>query len=277
MAYVLLAGAILGPLLVARVRHLPPAPGGIVVRPDAPKLDMAVVVDASGLDDPVVKPLVATLTGQRPQPTALAVGPGAAAPAGVDKVVEIQRDVVMATPEALDRIAAELDKHDSIAVYPWVKTTKRADALAMWSILTEALGSGVFSLVPLGAAWEPTSVRAYKAGSSSEKPRIYGGHVVAQAVGTKRSNGKRSVVATVLTQIYLASAMAAFVYLVGSPSWESLGLYALYVLSLSVCLRQIAKLPRASALIYPVVLAASLGSALMSAIQKPKLVAQTGS
>ncbi|MDP1793217.1 MAG: hypothetical protein Q8K63_03680 [Acidimicrobiales bacterium] len=272
MPVALLAGAILGPLLVARVRHLPPAPGGIVVRPDAPKLDMAVVVDASGLDDPIVKPLVATLTGQRPQPAVLVVESGVAVPAGVEKVVEIQRDVVMATPEALDRIAAELDQHDSIAVYPWIKTTKRADALAMWSILTEALGSGVFSIVPLGSSWEPTSVRAYKAGSADKKPRVYGGHVVAQAVGTKRSNGKRSVVATVLTQIYLASALAAFVYMLGSPSWESLGLYALYVLSLSVCLRQIAKLPRASALIYPVVLVASLGHAFMSAIQRPKPV-----
>ncbi len=259
MLYLLLAGAILGPLLVARVRHLPPAPGGIVVRPDAPKLNMAVVVDADP-NDVVVKPLVATLTGQRPQPAVLIVEAGAADPTGVDVIVRIQADAVLATPEALDRIAAEVAAHGPIAVYPWVKTTTRMDSRSMFPSLFNAMGSGAFGVVRLPSKWTPVSLRAYKPGDANAKATVYGGgHVVAQGVGA-RANGARNPVAMALTVIYIALAVVAFGLLVTSPGWASFGVYVAYVFSLSMCLRQVGKFARLSAVVYPATLVASIGA-----------------
>lgn len=251
------AGLVLGPLLIARMRRLGPAPGGIVVRPDAPKLDMAVVVDASP-DDAAVKPLVASLTGARPQPSHIVIEPGAVAPTDVDMVVELRPEVVFATPEALDRIAHTLDTHPSIAVYPWVKTNGRADAAGLLPTLFEALSSGAFSVLPLESPWRPTSVRAYKQGHADDTPTVYaGGHIVAQPLG-ERAAGRGNPVSTALAAAYLASAVAAFLALVLRPSRKAFGLYAGFVFSLSVCLKQIAKFPRASAIIYPVVFAQGL-------------------
>lgn len=252
--------ALLGPLLLARVRQFRPAPGGIVVRPDAPKLNMAVVVDSSP-DNPVVKPLVASLTGARPQPAHIVIEPGATAPAGVDMVVEIEPDVVFATPEALDRIAHALDTHPSIAVQPWQKTSQRRDMWGLFPLLVKTLATGAFSLVPLGSRWKPSGLRAYKANAADATPTVYGGgHVVAR-VGAQTSNGRYNLIAALFALLYVAGCIGAVVGLITNPSWGSLGVYALYVLSLSICLRQIAKFPRASALIYPVTL---LGAPLAS-------------
>lgn len=269
---ILLAGLVLGPLLIARVRHFGPSPRGIEVRPDAPKLNMAIVVDSSA-ENPAVKPLIASLNGMRPQPAHIVIEPGATAPAGVDYVVEMAPEVVFANPEACDRIAHALDTHPSIAVYPWVKTAKPTDALRLFPTLMEALGSGAFSVVPLPSKWRPTSLRAYTPAAAGAKPEIYGGgHVVAQPLGP-RAAGRPNVVSTVLAALYIALALGAVVNLVLNPSWSAFGLYALYVFSLSICLKQIAKFPRASALIYPVVFVAGLGSALQNRATPPKSIA----
>lgn len=257
MAYVLLAGLVLGPLLIARVRHFGPSPRGIEVRPNAPKVNLAVVVDASP-DDPRVKPLVASLNGARPQPAHIVIEPGATAPAGADYVVELKPEVVFATPEAVDRIAHALDTHPSIAVYPWVKTSKPLDALRLLPTLFEALSAGPFSIVGLDAKWRPTAMHAYKAGHAGDRPVVYGGgHVVAQPVGP-RAAGRRNLLTTVLAALYLVCALGAVGQLIANPSWPAFAFYALYVFSVSICLKQIAKFPRASALIYPVVLVAGL-------------------
>jgi hypothetical protein len=241
------AGAVLGPLLIARVRRFGPSPRGIEVRPDAPKLDMAVVVDAHPDD---AKALVATLNGMRPQPAHIVIEPGATPPEGVEYVIEMAPDVVFATPEACDRIAHALDTHPSIAAYPWVKTAKPADALQLTRTLFDALSAGPFAAVTLSAKWLPTTFRAYRAGHASDRPVVSGGgHVVAQPVGP-RSAGAPNPVSATLAAAYLVMAL-------GAP-FVSLWLYPLYVLSLSACLKQIAKFPRASALFYPVVLTAGL-------------------
>lgn len=269
MTWILLAGLVLGPLLLARVRHFGPSPRGIEVRPFAPKLNLAVVVDADP-NGAAVKPLVATLNGMRPQPAHIVIEPGATAPDGVDYVIEMAPDVVFATPEACDRIAHALDTHPSIAVYPWVKTGKPSDALQLLRTLFGALGSGAFSVVPLPSTWRPTSMRAYKPGHRDERPVVYGGgHVVAQPVGAgARATGRGNPLSTLLAAAYLALAMVAVTRL-------SLPLYVGYVFSISICLKQIAKFPRASALIYPAVLLAGLGYAFQSRLMKPKASAAT--
>lgn len=262
MTYLLLAGLVLGPLLLARVRHFGPSPRGIEVRPDAPKLNMAVVVDSSP-DNPVVKPLIASLNGMRPQPAHIVIEPGAAAPAGVDYVIEMAPEVVFATPEACDRIAHALDTNPSIAVYPWVKTAKPSDALLLTPTLLDAMSSGAFSIVPLPSKWRPTAMRAYKAGHAEDRPAVYGGgHVVAQPVGP-RSAGVPNIVTTILAVVYCGLALGA------ALTFNPL-LYVGYVFSLSICLKQIAKFPRASALVYPFVLVAGAGYAFQSRIMKPK-------
>ena len=268
----LILGVILGPLLIARVRQFGPSPRGIEVRPFAPKLNMAVVVD-SAPDNPAVKPLVASLTGARPQPAHVIVEPGAVAPAGVDYVIELAPEVVFATPEACDRIAHALDTHPSIAVYPWVKTSKPVDALRLLPTLLEAMSCGAFAIVPLASKWRPVSMRAYKPGHRDDRSVVYGGgHVVAQPVGP-RANGIPNLVSSLLATVYVGSALGAAVRLIIAPSWAAFAMYALYVFSISICLKQIAKFPRASALVYPVVFVAGLGHVFQSRIQRPKLPA----
>ena len=229
----------------------------------------------SSPDNPAVKPLIASLNGARPQPSHIVIEPGATAPAGVDYVVELAPEVVFATPEACDRIAHALDTDPSITVYPWVKTAKPTDALQLLPTLVEAVGSGAFSVVPLPSKWRPTSMHAFKAGHRDDRSVVYGGgHVVAQPVGP-RATGMPNLLASVLAGVYVALAVGAAAGLIINPSWASFGLYAAYVFSISICLKQIAKFPRASALIYPVVFIAGLGYAFQSRIMKPKASAAT--
>ena len=125
MDVVTLAELVLGPLMLARVPTLPPAPGGIVVDPQAPTLDMRVVA-APG-----------TTTSQRPQPN---MSDTAAL------VVTIEPTVTLASPEALDRVAAALDQYPIIAVYPWQKSAKRYEALSTFFVLASAMTTGAFTV-----------------------------------------------------------------------------------------------------------------------------------
>ncbi len=242
---------VLGPLLVARVKTLPPAPGGIVVSPTAPKLDLRVVFDTN---DPRTKPLVASLTGQRPQPSN---APDA------QTVVTIEPQVQLASPEALDRLAAELDSAPAIAVYPWHKTTNRYEAISLFFVLLEAMSSGAFTAFGLKSRWTPTGLVARR----TDAPlRVYGGgHIVAER---RYPNGARELVdgwtrwlrtprpsnpvALVLALVFLASVIANFVVLVLDPSWVNFGWYAASVFAISLSVRRVGMFARASTLLYPV-------------------------
>ncbi len=248
---ILLAGLALGPLLLIRVRHLPPAPGGVVVSPTAPKLDLAVVVDADA-SDPALRPLVASLTGQRPQPAHVVIEPGAQAPVGVGAVVTMKPDVVLSSPEALDRIAAQLEAYPVIAIYPWQKTTERTEAVAMFPVLVEAMGLAT-----------PTAVVAHRTATSNDAvPRTYfGGHIVAQRA-YRETHEHGSFLTTFLAVLYCASGVGAAALLVAVPNWAHFGLYAAYVSSISVCLRQVGRFARFATIVYPVTLLAFVVAAL---------------
>ena len=230
-----MVGLVLGPLLLARLPTLPPAPGGVVVSPTAPTLDMRVVIDADP-DDPEIKPLVASLTGQRPQPSN-----------AVDAatVVAIEPQVQLATPEALDRIAAELEAHPHIAVFPWQKATKRSDALGTFVALFDAMA--------MSRTAPPTGLVARRVGDQS-LPRIYlGGHVVAERP-TSRSNMASSPLPLLGALVFLAAVTIAATQLILNPSWPHAGWYAAAVFSTSVCIRQVGKYARLATLIYPLTL-----------------------
>ena len=223
----LIVGLTLGPLLLARFPRLGPAPGGIVVSPTAPKLDMRVVYDAS---DARSKPLVATLTGQRPQP---------ANAEDTDVVVTIEPQVQLATPEALDRIAAALEREAAIAVFPWQKTS-RAQAFSSYVALFDGM-----------TLRHPTGLVARRAPGS---PRKYlGGHVVAEHPAARRS-GPREPLAVLGAMVFFAAAALAAIQLVVDPSWANVGWYAAAVFSTSLCIRQVGKYARLATLVYPVAL-----------------------
>lgn len=234
-----MAGLALGPLVLARVRHFAPAPGGIVVSPTAPKLDMRVVIKAED-DDPRAKPLIATLTGQRPQPSD---APDAGA------VVTIEPQVQLASPEALDRIASALETHPHIAVYAWQKGTERADALNIFFALLEAM-----TLTPKDP---PTALVARAAGADGPPVIYFGGHIVAEKpipAWTRRERASDPV-KLVITLAFLAAVAAAVVQLALAPSWVHFGWYAASVFALSLCVRQIGKYTRLATLVYPISLA----------------------
>ncbi|HUR78767.1 MAG TPA: hypothetical protein VMZ22_12530 [Acidimicrobiales bacterium] len=234
----LVAGLLLGPLLLARVRHFAPAPGGIVVSPTAPKLDMRVVIDAPP-DDPASKPLVATLTGQRPQPSN---------EANAGTVVRIESQVQLASPEALDRIDAALTAHPHIAVYPWQKTAERAEALSMFFALLEAM-----TLTPKAP---PTALVASRADADTAVPPViyFGGHIVAErpAAGWTKPDRSADPFKLVAALFFFATVAAAATQLAVAPSFAHFGWYAAAVFSLSLCIRQIGKYARLATLVYPI-------------------------
>jgi hypothetical protein len=253
LAYLLLAGLALGPLLLARLPKLGPAPGGIVVSPTAPKLDMR--VEITDEDDPHVKPLIATLTGQRPQPSN---APDARA------VVTIEPQVQLATPEALDRIAAELEQHPHIAVYPWHKTADRYEAMSTFFVLFDAM-----TMAPNAA---PTGLVARLEGTDSP-PRVYrGANVVAErrypdglkqlVDGWTRNPAGSHPLLLVGALLFFAAAAGAATRLALSPSWATFGVYAAAVFAISLCIRQVAKFTRLFTLIYPVSLLFFVGVVL---------------
>jgi hypothetical protein len=248
---------VLGPLLLARVKTLPPAPGGIVVSPTAPKLDLRVVIDAPP-DDPRTKPLVATLTGQRPQPSN---APDARA------VVTIEPDVQLSSPEALDRLAAELEHTPAIAVHPWHKTTNRYEAMSLFFVLLETMSTGAFSAFGLRSRWTPTGLVARRDADRNDGPlQVYGGgHIVAERrypTGARelvdgwtrwlRTPRASNPIALALTLLFLAVVIANFVVLVVDPSWANLGWYAATVFAVSLSVRRVGMFARASTLLYPV-------------------------
>ncbi len=249
MDLIALTELVLGPLMLARVPHLPPAPGGIVVRPDAAELDML-----------VVGPVGAT-TSQRPQPSmkeAAAI------------VVRIEPTVSLASPEALDRIAAVLDRHPIIAVYPWQKTAKRYEALSMFFVLASAMTTGAFTVfgARLKPARVPTGLVAMRAGASGPGKVFGGGHIVAErryANGvreliegwTKRFRNTRAAhpLALLCTIAFFYGAAATAIRLIVDPSWPHFWWYAAYVFAISLCLRQVGKFARLATAIYPATLA----------------------
>ncbi|MEY2397425.1 MAG: 4,4-diaponeurosporenoate glycosyltransferase [Actinomycetota bacterium] len=254
-----LTEVVLGPLLVARVPHLNPAPGGIVVSPDAPVLDLEVVVPEHN---------AAGLVQQRPQPARI----GAEATGEHSAVVTIAPDVSLASPEALDRVAAALDDEPDrpIAVYPWHKTASRYEALSTFFVLASAMTSGAFTVLgsALKPARTPSSLVASKNGATGATRVFGGGHIVAER---KYPNGVRELVegwtdrivnarsaqpvALLLTIVFFYGAAATAVRLAADPSWAHFGWYAAYVFSISICLRQLGKFARLATLLYPITLA----------------------
>jgi len=262
--FVTLAELVLGPLLLARIPQLKPAPTGIVVRPDAPKLDMTVVLHGDAA--------VPSLTGQRPQPANTK-----------GTVVEVDESVVFATPEALDRIAAALDEDPTrpIAVYPWQKTVKRYEALSTFFVLASMMSTGAFTVLGsrLKPARIPTGLRAARANAAGA-PRVFGGgHVVAErkyadGVGdlvagwTDRIVNARAAhpLALLLTIIYFVGAASVAIRLFSNPTWAHFGWYTAYVLSLSICIRQVGKFARLAAALYPITLAFFIVIALRASL-----------
>lgn len=271
MDWFTLTELVLGPLLLARVPHLRPSPGGIVVSPTAPALDMTIVIDAEP-HDPALAPFVATLTGQRPPPADVVIEPGAVAPTGTAMVVTVEPDVTFASPEALDRIAAALDQEPDrpLAVYPWQKTAKRYEALSTFFVLASAMTTGAFTVLgpALKPARLPTALIATKVGASGPTRVFGGGHIVAErkypnGVGglvdgwTQRIVNARAAqpLALLVTIVFFYGATATGVRMIANPSWNHFGWYAAYVFSISLCLRQVGKFARLGAAVYPLTLA----------------------
>jgi hypothetical protein len=244
---------------------------------------MAVVIDADP-DDARIKPLIASLTGQRPQPAHVVVGArGAVAPAGVDMVVEIEPHVVLASPEALDRIAAELSRHPAIAVYPWQKTASRYEALSTFFVLAEAMSSGAFSVFGLRPRWAPTGLvaRATAAAPGTRVEVLGGGHIVAErryAEGRAglvdgwtrwaRTPAPAHPVATAALLVFLGALIAAPVLLAVEPSWPHFWWYFAAVFTISLCLRQVGKFARLATVVYPLTLLFFLAVSVRAAFRR---------
>lgn len=260
MNWYLLAGLLFGPLLLARFPRLKPAPTGIEVRPFAPKLDMEVLIDASP-DDPAVKPLIASITGARPQPASVVVEPGATATGAHAMAVQIDPHVVFATPEALDRIAAALETSPRLAVYPWQKTSKRTEALSTFFVL------GAMMTIGRPAVRYPAELQAWKLGSTGRAKVFAGGHVVAEKrfdggvkdiadgwsarIANTRAADPASLLLTIAFFYSLTSIAVRFAM---NPSLVNFGMYAAAVLAISVSIRQVGKFARLATAIYPLTL-----------------------
>jgi len=264
--FVSLTELVLGPLMLARVPHLRPAPGGIVVRPDAPELDMTVIASP------------AQITSQRPQPKHV-IERDESPDGTTSMLVTIAPAVTLASPEALDRIAAELEHH-AVAVYPWQKTVKRYEALSTFFVLASAMTTGAFTVLPLRPRRIPVSVRGVK-GERIGKLKVFGGgHIVAErryADGvrdlvdgwTRRIADTRAAhpVALLGTIAFFFGAAVTAVRLIVDPSWANFGWYAAYVFAISLCLRQVGKFARLATAIYPVTLAFFLAIAVRASFK----------
>lgn len=260
MNWYLLAGLVFGPLLLARFPRLKPAPTGIEVRPFAPKLDMEVLIDASP-DDPAVKPLIASITGARPQPASVVVEPGAVATGKHAMAVQIDPNVVFATPEALDRIAAALETSPRLAVFPWQKTSSRVEALSTFFVLAAAMTIG------RPAVRYPAELQAWKLNSTGRAKVFLGGHVVAekrvhggfkeivdgwsQRIANTRAADPASLLLTIAFFYAITSVAVRFAM---TPSLTNFGMYAAAVLAISVSIRQVGKFARLATAIYPLTL-----------------------
>jgi hypothetical protein len=252
---VTLVELVLGPLLLARVPTLRPAPGGIVVSPTARELDMEVVApEGTNLG----------LVQQRPQPafvTQTDAGNGSI-------VVEAQQYVQLPSPEALDRIAAAVADDGAVAIYPWHKTAKRYEALSTFFVLASAMTNGAFSVFGLKTRRRPDSLVARRRDYTGDA-RVYGGgHIVAErrypgGVGelvagwTQRIQNTRAAhpLALLLTIAYFYGAAVTAVRFISDPTWAHFGWYAAYVFSISICIRQLGKFARLATVLYPVTLA----------------------
>jgi hypothetical protein len=264
--FVSLAELVLGPLMLARVPHLAPAPTGIVVRPDAPELDMTVV----GVPEQV--------TNQRPQPKRV-VASGSPPEWTTTKTVWLEPQVTLASPEALDRIDAELDQNWAISVYPWHKTAKRYEALSMFFVLASAMTTGAFTALPLRPRRVPHALLAENKNIRGSMRVFGGGHIVAERPypdgvhdlvngWTRRIGRTRAAhpLALLCTIAFFYGAALTAMRLILDPSWAHFGWYAAYAFAISLCLRQVGKFARLATAIYPVTLAFFLVIALRSSL-----------
>jgi hypothetical protein len=234
----LVAGLVLGPLLLARLPRLPKAPGPVVVSPTA-TVDLTVLVDGKPAELPTQRPLPSNRGGA---------------------TVVMEPTVQLATPEALLRVATALADHSAIAVYPWRKTASRKEALAMFFVLYEAM--------TMAPSAPPTGLVARRADAAEDAtPRVYlGGSVVAERIAQGWSDRatREQPLALLLTMVFFVACALCAVRLVVDPSWPTLALYVAAVFFISLCLRQVGKFARLATVVYPVSLlfwaAASLAS-----------------
>jgi hypothetical protein len=228
LTILLVAGLLLGPLLLARLPRLPAAPGPVVVSSKA-TVDLTVLVDGKPAELPTQRPLPANRGGA---------------------TVTMAPTVQLATPEALLRIATALEESPVIAVFPWRKTASRKEALSTFFVLYEAM--------TMARSAPPTSLVARRPDAADDAvPKVYlGGHVVAErdADGWSRRDTNEQPLALLLTIVFFVSCALCAVRLAADPGWGTFGMYAAAVFAISLCLRQVGKFARLATIIYPVTL-----------------------
>jgi hypothetical protein len=228
LTILLLAGLVLGPLVLARVPRLPAAPGPIVVSSTA-TVDVTVLVDGKPAELPTQRPLPSNTGGA---------------------TVTMEPTVQLATPEALLRIATALEDHPVIAVYPWRKTASRKEALATFFVLYEAM--------TMAASAPPTGLVARRADAAADAtPAVYlGGHVVAERIahGWSERATREDPRKLLLTMVFFVACALCAVRFVADRSWGTFALYAAAVCAISLCLRQVGKFARLATIVYPVTL-----------------------
>jgi hypothetical protein len=250
LTVLLLAGLVLGPLLLARVPRLPAAPGPVVVSSTA-TVDLTVLVDGKPAELPTQRPLPSNRGG----PT-----------------VTMEPTVQLATPEALLRIATALEDHPVIAVYPWRKTASRKEALATFFVLYEAM--------TMAPSAPPTGLVARRADAAADAtPAVYlGGHVVAERIadGWSERDTREQPLKLLLTMVFFVACALCAVRFVADPGWRTFALYAAAVFAVSLCLRQVGKFARLATIVYPVTLLYWAAIALISPFRRKVGATETG-
>jgi hypothetical protein len=228
LTVLLLAGLVLGPLVLARVPRLPAAPGPVVLSPTA-TVNLTVLVDGKPAELPTQRPLPSNSGG----PT-----------------VTMEPTVQLATPEALLRIATALEEFPAIAVYPWRKTASRKEALATFFVLYEAM--------TMAPSAPPTGLVARRPDAAEDAaPHVYlGGHVVAERIaeGWATRDTREQPLKLLLTMLFFVACALCAVRFVAYRTWGGFALYAVAVFAVSLCLRQVGKFARLATIVYPVTL-----------------------
>jgi hypothetical protein len=242
LTVLLLAGLVVGPLLLARIPRLPAAPGAVVVSPTA-TVDLTVLVDGKPADLPTQRPLP-TNTG----------GP----------TVTMAPTVQLATPEALLQVATALEEHPVIAVYPWRKTATRKEAFATFFVLYEAM--------TMAPSAPPTGLVGRRADAGADTvPKVYlGGHVVAERIaqGWSARDTREQPLALVATIVFFVACALCAVRFAADPGWGTFAVYAAAVFTISLCLRQVGKFARLATIVYPVTLIAWAAISLVAPFRR---------
>ena len=245
LTLLLLAGLVLGPLLLARVPRLPAAPGPVVVSPKA-TVDLTVLVDGQPADLPTQRPLPTNRGG----PT-----------------VTMAPTVQLATPEALLQIATALEEHAAIAVYPWRKTATRKEALATFFVLYEAM--------TMARSAPPIALVGRRADAREDTvPEVdLGGPVVAErlASGWDRRATREQPLNLAFTILFFVTCALCAISLALDPAWASFVSYAAAVFAISLCLRQVGKFARLATIVYPITLTYWVLAALASPFRRTRV------